>query len=137
MRWVAAVLALVACLGCRPPEPRPLPQARLVVTFLDQDALLELTTRPVAGPWRLMNAGLWEPLPVRWREGVPDRGSAVVGRTAPDWVLLEDPSGEVHRVVMRGAGPEELATRYERMDPRDRDLVTLLGLWWVLAWSRP
>jgi hypothetical protein len=83
-----------------------------------------------------MNAGQWEPLDLRWKPGMPRIGATVVGRTAPDWVMLEDPSGESHRVVMRGPGPEELARRNERLDPDEVDALGVLGLLWALAWSR-
>ena len=133
--WLVA-LRLVMGFGCRKPEPTMLPQARLMVRFLDRDAVLELLTVPSEGPWRLMNAGLWEPLEIRWKPGTPRIGAAVVGRTAPDWVLLEDPAQETHRVVMRGPGPEELTHRNERMDPDERDALALLGVLWVLTWVR-
>jgi hypothetical protein len=130
------VLLLVAGFGCRKPEPVAPAQARLMVRFLDRDAVLELAVPPAEGPWRLMNAGLWEPLEIRWKPGTPRIGAAVVGRTAPDWVLLEDPDQETHRVVMRGPGPEELALRNERMNPEEREALALLGLLWVLGWAR-
>lgn len=133
--WLVALL-LVMGFGCRKPEPTMLPQARLMVRFLDRDALLDLAVVPSEGPWRLMNSGLWEPLEIRWKPGAPRIGAAVVGRTAPDWVLLEDPSQETHRVVLRGPGPEELARRNERMDPDERDALALLGVLWVLTWVR-
>ena len=136
MRWLTLVLLLGACLGCRKPEPVAPPQARLVVRFLDRDAVLNLAAPPGEGPWRLMNAGLWEPLEVRWKPGAPSIGAAVVGRTAPDWVLLEDPAQDTHRVVMRGPGPEELARRNQRLDPAERDALALLGLLWALGWAR-
>ena len=136
MRWVLAVVLLFAGFGCRKPEPASPPQARLVVRFLDRDAVLELAAVPSEGPWRLMNAGLWEPLEVRWKPGLPRIGAAVVGRTAPDWVLLEEPGQDTHRVVMRGPGPEELAYRNERMDADERDALGLLGVLWALSWVR-
>lgn len=136
MRWFLSLLVVLLLLGCRKPEPAPGPQARLIVRFLDRDAVLELHTAPTEGPWRFMNAGLWEPLEVRWKPGPPAIGAAVVGRTAPDWVLLEDPARDTHRVVMRGPGPEELASRNERMDPAERDVLALLGVLWVLSWVR-
>ena len=136
MRWLLVVVLLMAGLGCRKPEPVAPPQARLVVRFLDRDAVLDLTALPQEGPWRVMNAGQWEPLEVRWKAGAPRIGAAVVGRTAPDWVLLEDPARETHRVVMRGPGPEELAQRNQRMDPDERDAMALLGVLWVLGWAR-
>jgi len=136
MRFLLVALLLLVDSGCRKPEPVTAPQARLIVRFLDRDAVLELATAPTQGPWRLMNAGLWEPLEVRWKADAPRIGAAVVGRTAPDWVLLEDPTQDTHRVVMRGPGPEELAYRNKRMDPDEREAMALLGVLWVLSWGR-
>lgn len=136
MRCLMLVLVVGAWLGCRKPEPLAPPQARLVVRFLDRDAVLDLAAVPEAGSWRFMNAGMWEPLEVRWKPGSPRIGAAAVGRTAPDWVLLEDPARDTHRVVMRGPGPEELARRNERLDPSEREALALLGLLWVLGWTR-
>lgn len=136
MRCLVVALLLMVGFGCRKPEPTATPLARLVVRFLDRDAVLELTAMPQEGTWRLMNAGLWEPLEIRWKAGTPRIGAGVIGRTAPDWVLLEDPSRDTHRVVMRGPGPEELALRNGRMDPQERDALGLLGVLWVLSWVR-
>jgi hypothetical protein len=136
MRFLLVALLLMAGFCCRRPESVAPPQARLMVRFLDRDAVLELAAQPAEGPWRLMNAGLWEPLEVRWKPGILRLGAAVVGRTAPDWVLLEDPAQETHRVVMRGPGPEELAIRNERLNPEERDALAMLGLLWVLGWVR-
>ena len=136
MRFLFVVLLLMVGFGCRKPEVVPPAQARLMVRFLDRDAVLELATVPAEGPWRLMNAGLWEPLEIRWKPGLPRLGAVVVGRTAPDWVLLEDPFHETYRVVMRGPGPEALEERNARMDPQERDALALLGLLWVLGWRR-
>ncbi|HEY3399807.1 MAG TPA: hypothetical protein VGK03_04175 [Geothrix sp.] len=136
MRLLLVALALMAGLGCRKPEVVAPPQARLIVRFLDRDAVLDLTAIPSEGPWRLMNAGQWEPLAVRWKPGAPRIGAAVVARTAPDWVLLEDPAQDTHRIILRGPGPEELARRNDRMDPEDRDALAVLGLLWVLGWTR-
>jgi len=136
MRFLLVALLLLTGFNCRNPVSVAPPQARLMVRFLDRDAVLDLASPPAEGPWRLMNAGLWEPLEVRWKTGAIRMGAAVVGRTAPDWVLLEDPSRETHRVVMRGPGPEELARRNERMDPEERDALTFLGVLWALSWVR-
>ena len=136
MRSLMVVVLVMMAFGCRKPEPAAPPQARVIVRFLDRDAVLELPSVPAEGPWRLMNAGLWEPLEIRWKPGLPRVGAAVVGRTAPDWVLLEDPARDTHRVVMRGPGPEELADRNQRMDPTERDALALLGVLWVLSWVR-
>jgi hypothetical protein len=136
MRYLVVALLVMVGLGCRKPEPAPPPRARLIVRFLDRDAVLELANLPAEGSWRLMNAGLWEGLEVRWKPGDPPIGAAVVGRTAPDWVLLEDPARDTHRVVMRGPGPEELASRNEHLDPTERDALALLGVLWVLSWVR-
>lgn len=136
MRLLLVAFLLMAGLGCRKPEAVASPQARLMVRFLDRDAVLDLAAPPAEGPWRLMNAGLWEPLEVRWKAGAPRLGAAVVGRTAPEWVLLEDPAGDTHRVILRGPGPEELARRNQRLDPDDRDALAMLGILWVLGWTR-
>lgn len=137
MRFLLLTLLVLAGLGCRRPEAQvPPPSARLVVRFLDRDAVLALALPPVEGPWRLMNVGQWEPLEVRWKAGQPRLGAAVVGRTAPEWVLLEDPAGDTHRVILSGPGPEELARRNERLDPDERDALTLLGVLWALTWAR-
>jgi len=136
-RLTLPVLLLVSLLaGCRRPVPQPAPQARVLIRFLDQDAVLTLSEAPPEGVWRLMNAGRWEPLDLRWRPGNPRIGATVVGRTAPDWVLLEDPSGESHRIVMRGPGPEALSERNARLDPDEVETLSLLGILWALTWSR-
>ena len=131
--WALLVLLVLLAAGCRRPAPQPI-AARVVVRFLDRDAVLSLQVAPSEGAWRVMNAGAWEPLEVRWKPGVPAIGAAVVGRTAPDWVLLEDPSGETHRVVMRGPGPEELSRRNQRLDPDDMEALSVLGILWALSW---
>ena len=136
MRFLLMALLMLAGFGCRKPEPAPPPQARLMVRFLDRDAVLDLPAVPPEGTWHWMNAGAWESLEVRWKPGVPRYGAAVVGRTAPDWVLLEDPFHETYRVVMRGPGPEALEERNSRMDPDERDMLIGLGLLWVLGWRR-
>lgn len=136
MRWLTVAFLLLAGLGCRKPEAVAAPQARLIVRFLDRDAVLDLASAPGEGPWRVMNAGQWEPLEVRWKPGSPRIGAGVVGRTAPDWVLLEDPAQDTHRVVMRGPGPEELRERNQRMDDDDREALAFLGILWALGWSR-
>ncbi|WP_285571399.1 hypothetical protein [Geothrix limicola] len=51
-------------------------------------------------------------------------------------MLLEDPAREVHRIVVRGPGPEALARRNERMDPEERDALAVLGVLWALSWAR-
>ena len=136
MRCLLVALLLLIGFGCRKPVPVASPQARLIVRFLDRDAVLELAAVPAEGPWRVMNAGQWGPLEIRWKPGRPSIGATVVGRTAPDWVLLEDPAQDTHRVVMRGPGPEELADRNQRMDPTERDALALFGLLWALSWVR-
>lgn len=136
MRFLLVALLLLGGLGCRKPTPIAPPQARLVVRFLDRDAVLDLAVEPTEGTWHVMNAGLWEPLEIHWKPGSSIIGAAVVGRTAPDWVLMEDPAQEVHRVVMRGPGPEALSIRNQRMDPDERDALSLLGVLWVLSWVR-
>lgn len=136
MRFLVVALLLMTGFACRKPAPLPPPQARLMVRFLDRDAVLELAAPSAEGPWRLMNAGLWEAVEVRWKPGSPRIGAAVVGRTAPDWVLLEDPAQDTHRVILRGPGPEELAQRNDRMEDQEREALMVLGVLWVLGWAR-
>ncbi len=136
VRILLLITLLLAGIGCRKPQPLAPPQARLIVRFLDRDAVLDLASPPAEGPWRFMDAGLWGPLEVRWKPGAIRIGAAVVGRTAPDWVLLEDPSRDVHRVVLRGPGPEDLARRNGSLDPEERDALTFLGVLWALSWAR-
>ena len=134
MRLAVAFL-LLSLLACRGPEAAPataVASPRLVVHFLDKDAALPLGKAPTTGSWAFMNVGLWDPLDVRWKDG---NGSCAVGRTAPDWLLLRDPAGEVHRLVLQGPRPEELGDgRGDHLDPDDRDLLVLMGLAWVLSW---
>ena len=137
LRLLLPLLLLLPILsGCRRPVPQPAPQARILIRFLDQDAVLTLPAAPPMGSWHLMNAGQWEPLDLRWTAGSPRVGATVIGRTAPDWVLLEDPSGESHRIVMRGPGPEGLRERNAQLDPGDVEALSLLGILWALTWSR-
>ena len=136
-RFLSILLILsMAPVACRKPAPLPPPAAKVIIRFLDRDAVLDLASVPPAGDWRLMNAGQWERLDLRWKPGPPLVGAIVVGRTAPDWVMLEDPGGESHRVVMRGPGPEELADRNQRLDPEEVDALAMLGLLWALGWAR-
>jgi hypothetical protein len=133
---IPLILLVSGGLACRQPVPAPQPVARVVIRFLDRDAVLALPSQPPEGTWHLMNAGQWEPLDLCWKAGNPQVGVTVVGRTAPDWVMLEDPSGESHRVVMRGPGPEALARRNERLDPDEVEALTVMGILWALAWAR-
>ena len=95
--WLPA-LALLAGLACKGPEAAPAPKAaaHLTVHFLDQDAVVGLE-RPEPGAWAFMDAGLWQGLDTAWTDW---EGRAAVGRTAPHWVLLKDPKGGIHRVVL-------------------------------------
>lgn len=136
MRLLLVMFLVLAGFGCRKPEVVRAPQARLIVRFLDRDAVLDLAAPPSEGIWQVMNAGQWEPLEVRWKPGALRIGAATVGRTAPDWVLLEDPAREVHRLVLRGPGPEALRERNRALDEDDRDALALLGLLWALGWTR-
>ena len=97
-RLLLVFMLLAACLACRKPEAAATP-TRLVVHFLDQDAVCGLQ-RPIPGTWSFMDAGIWRSLDTVWSES---EGRAVIGRTAPRWVMLEDPEGGIHRVVLSDA----------------------------------
>lgn len=110
----AAILLLVLLgLACKGPESAPVPKtpAHLTVHFLDQDAVVGLD-RPLPGAWAFMDAGLWRDLDTIW---TGPEGRAAVGRTAPRWVMLQDPEGGIHRVELSN-GPEAVDS-----DPFDRD----------------
>ncbi|HTL97454.1 MAG TPA: hypothetical protein VL181_01495 [Holophagaceae bacterium] len=108
-----APLILLVALACKGPGAAPAPTAaHLTVHFLDQDAVCGVD-RPRPGVWAFMDAGLWRDLDTVW---TGSEGRAVLGRTAPRWVLLKDPEGEVHRVVLSNE-PDRL----EPGQPSDRD----------------
>ncbi len=134
MRLIAAML-LIFALACHRPEavPAAVQGPKLVLHFLDQDAVLPMGQTPAQGAWAFMNMGVWDSLEIQWKEG---SGACAVGRTAPDWLLLRDSQGEVHRLVLHGPGPGELRDSGEHLDPDDRDILVVLGLAWVWAWRR-
>lgn len=107
---LAMVMGLLACKG---PEAAPSAKApaRLTVHFLDQDVVVGLD-RPMPGTWAFMDAGLWRDLDTIW---TGPEGRAAVGRTAPAWVMVQDPEGDLHRV--------ELSNERDaiRSSPEDRD----------------
>ncbi|HJV21154.1 MAG TPA: hypothetical protein VJ570_00600 [Holophagaceae bacterium] len=134
MRVILLMLLLLG-IGCRRAEPLPPPPVvRLTLHFLDQDGELGLAEVPPPGPWVYMDAGAWRPLEIEWnpRGG---RGAAVLPRTAPRWVLLKDPAGEIHRIVME---EDEARGGYrpERLGDEDLEWLATVGLLWVLQWIR-
>lgn len=134
MRALLLLLILLSATACRRPEPVSLPpRARLVVHFLDLDAELGLPATPPPGGWAYLDAGAWRTLEIQWGPG-GDRGSALVPRTAPTWVLLRDPTGEIHRIVMR-EDPEP-SLRTDRLEEEEREWLATLGLLWLLQWIR-
>ena len=131
-RLFFAFAMLAASLACRKPEAAPTP-AKLVVHFLDQDAVVGLQ-QPMPGAWSFMDAGVWRPLDTVWSDA---QGRAVIGRTAPRWVMLEDPEGGFHRIVLsdapdtvRGQGPSE---REDAEDQAEGLLIVWLWLGQVLV----
>ncbi|HJW34931.1 MAG TPA: hypothetical protein VJ505_16395 [Holophagaceae bacterium] len=134
MRWILLLLLLLLP-GCRPAEPVPPPPvARLTLHFLDQDGELRLQRIPAEGVWAYMDAGVWRPLDLLWKEG-GRRGIGVVPRTAPIWVLLKDPEGEIHRIVMWDE-PDLVGPRVDGLADEEREWLTAVGLLWVLQWIR-
>ncbi len=134
MRWILLGL-LLWMTGCRQAAPTPPPAvARLILHFLDQDGELHLQRLPVPGAWAFMDAGTWRPLDLNWRDG-GRRGLAVVPRTAPGWVLLRDPEGEIHRIVMWEPS-EPSPSRWDGLADEEREWLAALGLLWVLQWIR-
>ena len=131
MRHWLPVLALLAVLACKGPEAAPASKAaaRLTIHFLDQDAVVGLE-RPEPGAWAFMDAGLWQGLDTIW---INQEGRAVVGRTAPHWVLLKDPKGEVHRVVLSDEEDAVTAHGARSMEPTDQE-ETAEGLFITWLW---
>lgn len=113
MRIFLPVALLLALLACKGPEAAPAAKApaHLTVHFLDKDAVLGLD-RPQPGAWGFMDAGLWRDLDTIW---TGPEGRAAVSRTAPRWVMLQDPEGGVHRVELSNE-PDTI-----RSSPSDRD----------------
>ncbi len=107
---LAMAMGLLACKG---PEATPAAKAsaHLTIHFMDQDAVLGLD-RPQPGGWAFMDAGLWRGLDTVWTDR---EGRAAVGRTAPRWVMLQDPEGGIHRVELSNE-PDTI-----RSSPLDRD----------------
>jgi hypothetical protein len=127
MGRILLVLALLTgCLACRKPEAAPTP-AKLVVHFLDQDAAVGLQ-QPMPGAWRFMDAGVWRPLDTVWSDA---QGRAVISRTAPRWVMLQDPEGGLHRIVLSDA-PDAVRSQ----GPMDREdaMDQVEGLFIVWLW---
>ena len=118
---------LTGCLACQRPGSVPAAPAALTVHFLDQDAACGLP-RPLPGVWAFMDAGLWQPLDTVW---TGDQGRAVIGRTAPRWVLLRDPGGDIHRIVLSDA-PDTVRSQglSEREDASDQaEGLFIVWLW--------
>lgn len=113
MRIFVPLALLLALLACKGPEAASAAKApaHLTVHFLDQDAVLGLD-RPQPGAWAFMDAGLWRDLDTLW---MGPEGRAAVGRTAPRWVMLQDPGGGVHRVELSNE-PDTI-----RSSPSDRE----------------
>lgn len=133
MRCLLVACLLFSALGCRKAEVLPPALVQLTVHFLDRDARLGLSGPPAEGAWAFMDAGLWRPLEVLWKPG-RTRGGAVVPRTAPAWVLLRDPEGEVHRIELDPLEPA--GDLGGRLDPEEREWLASVGLLWVLSWIR-
>lgn len=124
---LAMVLALLACKG---PEAAPAAKApaHLTVHFLDQDAVLGLD-RPQPGAWAFMDAGLWRDLDTIW---TGPEGRAAVGRTAPRWVMLQDPGGGIHRVELSNE-PDTIRSSHDDRDGNEEQAEGLFIVWLWLS----
>jgi len=128
MKQFFLVFALLAVgLACHKPEATPTP-AKLVVHFLDQDAVVGLD-RPVPGTWSFMDAGRWAPVDTIW---TGREGRAAVGRTAPKWVLLQDPDGGIHRVELSNE-PDPIRSDFGDRESSEDQAAGLFVVWLWLS----
>ena len=127
LRRATLPLALLAGLACKGPETAPKAPAHLTVHFLDQDAVVGLD-RPMPGAWSFTDAGLWQGLDTAWTD---HEGRAAVGRTAPHWVMLKDPEGGIHRIVL---SDEEDTVRSRERPDRDQADEAAEGLFITWLW---
>ena len=130
MKRLLLVFALLSgCLACRQPEAAPTAKApaHLTIHFLDQDAVVGLD-RPRPGAWAFMDAGLWRDMDTIW---TGPEGRAAVGRTAPRWVMLQDPDGGIHRIVLSDAPDPVRSTKsLEREHAEDQaEGLFIIWLW--------
>jgi hypothetical protein len=137
VRAFLASLVILFSFACHRAETiTPTPAVKLIVRFLDADAVFPLPLRLANQPgWGVMNAGAWEPVEVRWSAEPRPTGSVALKRTSPDWVLVKTPEGDTLRVVMRGDRPETLESRRRRFDEDDQEALTALGILWALFWA--
>lgn len=124
---LAVLMGLTACKGPQAAPGSKAP-ARLTVHFLDQDAVVGLD-RPQPGAWAFMDAGLWRDLDTVWTG--PD-GRAAVGRTAPRWVMLQDPEGGIHRVELSNE-PDTVRSESYDQDSKEDKAEGLLIVWLWLS----
>ena len=118
-------LALIGGLACRRPAPAPPPNAaRLTIHFLDQDAVLGVD-RPLPGAWSFMDAGRWASVDTIWNG---PEGRAAVGRTAPKWVLVQDPDGGLHRLELSNA-PDSIPSHPDAREYSEDQAAGVFFLW--------
>ena len=125
-RAALVIAMLLGFLACKGPEAAPAAKtpAHLTIHFLDQDAVVGLEG-PQPGVWAFMDAGLWRDLDTVW---TGPEGRAAVGRTAPHWVMLQDPAGGIHRVALSNESDTVRSEPYDR-DSREEQAEGLFILW--------
>lgn len=123
---------LLLSLACKGPQADPAVKApaHLTVHFLDQDAVVGLD-RPLPGAWAVMDAGMWRDLDTIW---TGPEGRAAVGRTAPRWVMLQDPEGGIHRVELSNAPDTIRSSPYDRPYDREDAEEQATGLFLIWLW---
>ena len=135
MRFLPILLIAACLVSCRGPETAPPPAQiqgpKLVLHFSDGDAGLPLKDIRVEGRWMVMNMGVWETLKIEWISG---SGECTLARVSPSWLLMKDPEGKVHRLVLHGPPPSDIVNHGDpSLDP-DHDVLSWGGLSWV--WKR-
>ncbi len=112
----------------------------LRIEFTDATAMVGIEAQTDLRRWQWMDMGLWSPLELS-RSG--DREAvARMSRTAPEWLVLKDPSGGLHRMLLlERPDPMPMPTPgrlrdTEQLDGEDRGALVVIGMIWVLSFVR-
>lgn len=140
--WIVlALMGLMACFhGPKAAVVAARPAVELRIEFTDSVAVIGMDALPDTHHWQWMDMGLWSPLVIS--NSKPGQAVAQVPRTAPEWLLLKDPSGGIHHMVLHERPdpiPMPMPGRLresERLSDEDRGALVVIGMVWVLSFAR-